>query len=159
MTDLNGILEPSCVRAHVNATSRKRALQFASDLLADHYTGIAARELLDALLERERLGSTGLGEGVAIPHCRLSGTTMMAALITLARPVGFDAPDGADVDLLFVLVVPPEENTAHLEVLGGVAELFSDSQARTRLRAAPDDAALNQVFRAALGGAPRSASA
>ena len=138
-TDLAGLLDPDCTRAHVDAQSRKRALEAASDLLAARYPDLSARTLFDELMNRERLGSTALGEGVAIPHCRLACEHIRGAFLKLDAPIDYDAPDGTPVDLLFVLVVPPSETSAHLEVLATLARLFQDSDNRRRLRTAASD--------------------
>ena len=116
MSDIPGILERSCTKVSIAATSRKALLQYASDLLAETYE-LPARKLFDELMSRERLGSTGLGEGVAIPHCRIACEKIHAACLTLAQPVDYDAVDGEPVDLIFILLVPPDENSAHLELL------------------------------------------
>ena len=118
MSEIPSILEPSCTRVSIEARSRKALLQFASDLLAETYE-LPARKLFDELMSRERLGSTGLGEGVAIPHCRIPCKQIHAACLTLAEPVDYDAMDGQPVDLIFILLVPPEENSAHLELQWG----------------------------------------
>jgi len=97
-------------------------------------------------MSRERLGSTGLGEGVAIPHCRLPCSRIHAACLTLAAPVDYDAADGAPVDLVFVLIVPPEETSAHLEVLAALARLYGSAENRNRLRAAASDKELFEMF-------------
>ena len=157
MLRVENLLLPECVRKAVPAYSRKRALDLAADLLAAHYPGVPARHLFDALMERERLGSTGIGEGVAIPHCRLEIPDMMAAFFSLERAVDYDAPDDQPVDLVFVLVVPPEETTAHLEVLALLSSVFADPAIRARLRAAASDDELGRLFLEAAGrrqGAP-----
>ena len=136
--DIRNILEPGCTRAGVAAGSRKRLLQYASDLLAEHYD-LPARTLFDELMNRERLGSTGLGEGVAIPHCRLPCEAIHAAFLTLQEPVDYDAADGEPVDLVFVLIVPPTENKAHLEILAELARLFGSPENRASLRASTTD--------------------
>ena len=136
MARIEDLLPPECVRRAVAAHSRKRSLDFAADLLDEQHPGVDARPLFDALMERERLGSTGIGEGVAIPHCRLECPGMMAAFFVLAEPVDYDAPDGKPVDLVFVLVVPPGENSAHLDVLATLATVFRDPATRDRLRQA-----------------------
>ncbi|MDP6376755.1 MAG: PTS sugar transporter subunit IIA [Pseudomonadales bacterium] len=146
MTDTTGILTLDCTSAGLRCPNRKRALQFASDLLAEHHPQVSAHILFDSLMERERLGSTGLGEGVAIPHCRLEGAPIMAALIVLDEAVDFDAPDGQPVDLLYVLVVPPEETSAHLDILATLAELFGADTDRKALRSASDAAELYDTF-------------
>lgn len=145
MIDIKSILDRRCTRSGVGANSRKRLLEYASDLLAEHYD-LPARQLFDELMNRERLGSTGLGEGVAIPHCRLPCDTIRAACLTLASPVDYDAIDGEPVDLVFVLIVPPEETSAHLEILAALARLYGSADNRRRLRAAASDEELFEVF-------------
>ncbi|MEZ5558767.1 MAG: PTS IIA-like nitrogen regulatory protein PtsN [Pseudomonadales bacterium] len=142
MLDITTILDRQCTRTNVDAQSRKRALEAASEVLAAQHPSLSARSLFDELMNRERLGSTGLGGGVAIPHCRMPCTTIMAAFLKLDAPVDYDAIDGEPVDLLFVLVVPPEETSAHLEVLAMLARLFDDSDNRRALRSQPTDGAL-----------------
>jgi len=130
----------------VPAQSRKRSLDFAADLLAEQCPDVDARPLFDALMERERLGSTGIGEGVAIPHCRLQCPAMMAAFFRLAEPVDYDAPDDVPVDLVFVLVAPPGENSAHLKVLATLAGVFRDEATRGRLRRAGSSEQLARIL-------------
>ncbi len=142
MFEITEILAPETTRTDVDAQSRKRAIEVASDLLAEHHGYLSARALFDDLMSRERLGSTALGEGVAIPHCRTRCKRIHGAFMRLAEPVDYDAPDGEPVDLLFVLVVPPEESSAHLDVLAVLARLFQDPENRRRLRNQPTDAAL-----------------
>ena len=142
MIEITHILSPECTRAAFGAQSRKRALEQASDLLAESAPGLSARALFDGLMSRERLGSTGLGDGVAIPHCRLACPRILGAFLHLSTPVDFDAIDGQPVDLVFVLVVPPEETSAHLETLATLAKLFQKADNRARLREQPSDAAL-----------------
>ncbi len=142
MIEITRILSPDCTRAAFAPQSRKRALEQASDLLAEHAPGLSARALFDGLMSRERLGSTGLGDGVAIPHCRLECPRILGAVLHLATPVDFDAIDGQPVDLVFVLVVPPEETSAHLETLAMLAKLFQHAENRALLREQPTDAAL-----------------
>jgi PTS system nitrogen regulatory IIA component len=142
---MQSILERSCTKAGVPASSRKALLQYASDLLAAEYD-LPARQLFDELMNRERLGSTGLGEGVAIPHCRIACNRIHAACLTLAEPVDYDAIDGEPVDLVFILLVPPEENSAHLELLSDLARLFGSDDNRTELRRANSDDELYETF-------------
>jgi PTS system nitrogen regulatory IIA component len=142
MVNIGDILHRNCTSAEVEAGSRKKALEAASDLLAEHYSDLSARALFDELMSRERLGSTGLGEGVAIPHCRIPCKQIVGAFLKLEEPVDYDAIDDQPVDLLFVLVVPPEETTAHLEVLAALARVFESPENRRRLRAQASDGAL-----------------
>lgn len=145
MIDIRSILEKGCTKRGVAANSRKRLLEYASDLLADRYE-LPARQLFDELMSRERLGSTGLGDGVAIPHCRLPCDRVHAACLTLAAPVDYDAIDGEPVDLVFVLVVPPEETSAHLEILAVLARLYGNADNRSSLRNSTSDENLYEVF-------------
>ena len=143
------LLPLGCVRRGARAHSRKRALDMAADLIAEQFEGVVARQLFDALMERERLGGTGVGEGVAIPHCRLECPRMMAAFFSLERPVDYDAQDEKPVDLVFVLVVPIEETDAHLQLLSLLARVFADATNRIRLRQADSSPALAEaLFRA-----------
>ncbi len=151
MIDLGSIVGAASTRAGHQATSKKRALQDASELLAAAHGDLNPRDVFDELIARERLGSTGLGEGVAIPHCRLEATnSALGALIRLDAPVDFDAPDGVGVDLMFALIVPREGRETHLQILAEVARVFSDADNRGRLRAAQTDAALLDAFHAML---------
>ncbi|MFW6093408.1 MAG: PTS sugar transporter subunit IIA [Pseudomonadota bacterium] len=134
MVDITDILTPASTRVGAQAQSRKRALEVASDLLAATYPELSARALFDELMGRERLGSTALGDGVAIPHCRTECDRILGAFLALDEPVDFDAPDGQGVDLLFVLVVPPDEPSAHLEVLATLARIFQSPENRRHLR-------------------------
>lgn len=142
MVDITRILSPANTRARLEAGSRKRALEAASDLLAANHPDLSARALFDELMSRERLGSTALGDGVAIPHCRIRCDGILGVFLKLTDPVDYDAPDGDPVDLLFVLVVPPEEASAHLEVLATLARVFQAADNRARLRACETDEAL-----------------
>ncbi|MEZ5552585.1 MAG: PTS sugar transporter subunit IIA [Pseudomonadales bacterium] len=142
MIDIHSILDPRCTRASVEANSRKRSLEYASDVLAACHPDLSARTLFDELMTRERLGSTGLGEGIAIPHCRLPCPGILAACLKLDTPVDYDAADGQPVDILFVIVVPPEETNAHLDLLAALARLFNNPENRAALRSAETDAAL-----------------
>lgn len=139
MFDITRILDPTTTRARIHAQSRKRAIEIAADLLAEQHPELSARMLFDELMNRERLGSTALGEGVAIPHCRTECDRIIGAFLLLDEPVDYDAPDGEGVDMLFVLIVPPDESTAHLEVLSTLARLFQESDNRRRLRHASSD--------------------
>ena len=142
MVEITRILSKECTRTSVDAQSRKRAIEAAADILAENHPELSARKVFDELMARERLGSTALGEGVAIPHCRIPCERVIGAFLHLAEAVDYDAIDSENVDLLFVLVVPPEENTAHLEVLANLARLFGDAENRQRLRDCSSDSEL-----------------
>lgn len=128
MNRFAAILSPDHVHVDVNATSKKRAFEYVG-LIFERLNGIARADVSDNLFARERLGSTGLGHGVAIPHGRIKGLTQpLAAVLSLHEPIGFDAPDEQPVRLLFFLLVPESATQEHLEILSQIAEMFSDRQ-------------------------------
>jgi len=105
--------------------------------------------VFESLFARERLGSTGLGQGVAIPHGRIKGLKdALGAFVRLAQPVPFDAPDGKPVSLVFALLVPEQATEKHLEILSELAQMFSDRALREALAGAADAAALHQIITA-----------
>ena len=137
------LLTPARVKANVVTSGKKRLLEQLATLLADGADGESERGIYDGLCGRERLGSTGLGHGVAIPHgrsARLANAT--GTFLRLSEPVDFNAPDGQPVDLVFALVVPEHYAQQHLMLLANLAEMFGDDAFRKRLRQAPDSAAL-----------------
>lgn len=136
MNRLASILPASQVLVGVDATSKKRAFEEAG-LLFENLHGLSRALITDSLFARERLGSTGLGHGVAIPHGRIKGLKApMAAVLQLAQPIGFDAPDEQPVGLLIFLLVPEAATQKHLEILSEIAELLSDGDLRERVKAA-----------------------
>ncbi|GIX21782.1 MAG: PTS IIA-like nitrogen-regulatory protein PtsN [Gammaproteobacteria bacterium] len=136
-------IQPQTVAWREAVTSKKRALERLSHYLSQAESGLDENAIFEKLLERERLGSTGLGQGVAIPHCRLPGVTdAVAALMTLEDGVDFEAADRRPVDLLLALVVPEDCAEVHLELLAQAAEMFSDPAFCQRLRQAPSAEAL-----------------
>ena len=140
------LLSADRTRARVTASSRKRALEHGCEILAG-CNDLDARSVLDALLARERLGSTALGEGVAIPHCRLTDCKApVGVLVTLAEPVDYNAPDDGDVDLLFILVVPDDAADEHLQLLSLLAGLLIEEDHRKALRAARDHLTLFETM-------------
>ena len=146
MNRLSQILPRSQVMVHVEATSKKRAFEEAG-LLFENQHGLNRALVTDSLFARERLGSTGLGHGVAIPHGRIKGLKApMAAVFLLQAPIGFDAPDEQAVALLIFLLVPEAATQKHLEILSEIAELLSDSALRERLKTSADAAALHQLI-------------
>lgn len=134
---LNQLLTTSRVLCQVDVVSKKRALEYAAETLAEQFEDaqIPAETIFQGLLARERLGSTGIGDGIAIPHCRLEECPeAVALLMTLKSPIDFDAVDNAPVDLLCFLLVPQEGAEEHLQTLAGLAEMFSDASTRNQLR-------------------------
>ncbi len=146
MNRLASILPPSQVLVHVDATSKKRAFEEAG-LLFESLHGLSRALVTDSLFSRERLGSTGLGHGVAIPHGRIKGLKApMAAVFLLATPIGFDAPDDAAVRLLIFLLVPEAATQKHLEILSEIAELLSDAELREKMNNCEDAAELHDLI-------------
>ena len=142
MNRLATLLAPSQVLAQVDVTSKKRAFEEAG-LLFENLNGLSRALVTDSLFSRERLGSTGLGHGVAIPHGRIKGLkSPLAAVFQLAAPIGFDAPDEAPVSLMIFLLVPEAATQKHLEILSEIAELLSDAVLRERLCQCTDSQAL-----------------
>lgn len=146
MNRLSQILPPSQVLVSVEATSKKRAFEEAG-LLFENQHGLNRALITDSLFARERLGSTGLGHGVAIPHGRIKGLKApMAAVFQLQAPIGFDAPDEQPVGLLIFLLVPEAATQKHLEILSEIAELLSDSTLREQIKTSTDAAALHHLI-------------
>ncbi len=138
MNRLAAILPPDHVVAHVEVTSKKRAFEEAG-LLFENLHGLSRALVTDSLLSRERLGSTGLGHGVAIPHGRIKGLKApMAAVFQLEQSIVFEAPDDRPVNLLIFLLVPEAATQKHLEILSEIAELLSDTQLREQLTTLSD---------------------
>lgn len=133
MNRLASILPAAQVLVQVDATSKKRAFEEIG-LLFENLHGLNRALVTDSLFARERLGSTGLGHGVAIPHGRIKGLKApMAAVLQLAQPIGFDAPDEQPVSLLIFLLVPEAATQKHLEILSEIAELLSDADLRGKM--------------------------
>ncbi|OGB27772.1 MAG: PTS sugar transporter subunit IIA [Burkholderiales bacterium RIFCSPLOWO2_02_FULL_57_36] len=141
MTHFNKILPRENVVLDLDVSSKKRAFEQAG-LLFENNCSIARSLVSDNLFARERLGSTGLGHGVAVPHGRIKGLKApIAAFIRLAEPIPFESPDGQPVKLLVFLLIPDHVTQQHLEILSEVAEMFSDDAFRTGLANDPDPAA------------------
>ena len=146
MTRLEDILTPGRSLVNVPGGSKKRVLEQIAQLVAKQKAELDQQVVFEALIAREKLGSTGFGNGIAIPHCRMKGCdSPISALLHLDAPVDFDAIDGAPVDLLFVLLVPEAATDAHLELLRQIASMLDRKDIRDRLRSAQDSQALYQV--------------
>jgi PTS system nitrogen regulatory IIA component len=142
------LVAPTNVVLDLAASSKKRAFEQAA-LLFENHQGLERARVFESLFARERLGSTGLGQGVAIPHGRIKGLKeASAAFVRLAEPVPFDAPDGRPVQLLFFLLVPEQATQQHLDILSELAQMLSDKSFREELLNAPDAAALLALLRA-----------
>ena len=142
------LLPPANVVLELSVSSKKRLFEQVG-LLFENNHGIARSLIFDSLFARERLGSTALGQGVAIPHGRIKGLKeAIGAFVRLAQPVAFDAPDGKPVNLVFVLLVPEQATEKHLQILSELAQMFSDRALRESMAAAPDAGTLHQIVAA-----------
>ncbi len=146
MIRLETILTPARSLVNVPGGSKKRVLEQIANLVARDLTDLDAQDIFENLIAREKLGSTGFGNGIAIPHCRLAGCNApISAVLHLDAAVDFDAIDGAPVDLLFVLLVPEAATDEHLELLRQIASMLDRSEVRERLRQAQSNESLYQV--------------
>jgi len=146
MNRLASILTTEHVLVQVDISSKKRAFEEAG-LLFENLHGLSRALVTDSLFSRERLGSTGLGHGVAIPHGRIKGLkSPMAAVFQLARPIGFEAPDELAVGLMIFLLVPEAATQKHLEILSEIAEMLSDVELREKLMTSPSVADLHGLI-------------
>jgi nitrogen PTS system EIIA component len=142
------LLPPGNVMLDLAVSSKKRLFEQVG-LLFENNHGIARNLVFDSLFDRERLGSTGLGQGVAIPHGRIKGLKeALGAFARLAQPIPFDGPDGKPVSLVFILLVPEQATEKHLQILSELAQLFSDRALRDAMAAAADAGALHQLVAA-----------
>lgn len=140
------ILPIANVIAELDAGSKKRAFEQVGQLLEEQLH-LGRGKIFDSLFAREKLGSTGLGHGVAIPHGRIKGLRDTVGVFAhMKQPIPFDAPDGAPVSLLFVLLVPEQATDLHLQILGELAHMFSDRQLREHLNANHDRDVLHRLL-------------
>lgn len=141
------IVAPERVQLAEDVQSKKRALEQLAEILTQGTPYLTASEIFNGLVAREKLGSTGIGDGVAIPHARMKGTDdCVGAFMRLPQPVDFESNDEQPVDLVFGLLVPEQSTEAHLNMLRRLAEMFSENQALAELRDAGDDATLHRVL-------------
>lgn len=146
MNLISKILHPDNVLLDTESSSKKRVFERVG-LLFENNQQIARSVVFDSLFAREKLGSTGLGEGVAIPHGRIAKLRdATAAFVKTSHPIPFDAPDGAPVELIFVLLVPERATDLHLQILGELAQMFSDPEFRRQLNACHDAASIHALF-------------
>ena len=146
MNRIARLLAPTHIVLDLAVSSKKRVFEQAA-LLFENHQGIERGKVFDALFARERLGSTGLGEGVAIPHGRIKGLReAVAAVVRVAQPIPFDAPDGEPVQLLVFLLVPEHATEEHLEILSEVAELLSDRGIRELLATTDDPTQVHRML-------------
>src|SRR3982074_2166884 len=144
MSLVANLLRADHIVLDLQVSSKKRLFEQAG-LIFENNQGVARSLVFDSLFARERLGSTGLGQGVAIPHGRIKGLKeAVGAFVRLARPVAFDAPDGNPVNLVFLLLVPEQATEQHLRVLSELAQMLSDRGLRERLSTDTDAGTLHQ---------------
>jgi PTS system nitrogen regulatory IIA component len=146
MMSLNDLIAPQAVIASLKANSKKQALIELSEKAAE-LSGIDSREVLDALIQRERLGSTGIGGGIAIPHGKLAKCTRIFGVFArLEKPIDFEALDDAPVDLIFLLVAPENAGADHLNALSRAARVLRNQSLVTTLRSTRDPSALYSIL-------------
>ena len=146
MSQITQLLAPENIILDLDVGSKKRVFETVG-LLFENNQGIASSTVFDSLFAREKLGSTGLGRGIAIPHGRIKGLKeACGAFLRLTTPVAFDSPDGIPVNLLFVLLVPELATEQHLQILSELAERFSDSQCRDALCKADSPESVRRIF-------------
>ncbi|MEL7115544.1 MAG: PTS sugar transporter subunit IIA [Pseudomonadota bacterium] len=144
--ELSSLIRSDAIRIVNSVSSKKRLLQNISDLAADVY-GVAADRAADALIERETLGPTGVGKGIALPHARLEGLDhVIGCFMRLDRAVDFDAVDRQPVDLVFALFAPPETGVDHLKALALVSRTLRDVNVCTKLRGSTDTTTLHAIL-------------
>ena len=132
---ISEILTSDRILCNVDLSSKKAVLETLSELIAGTGSGLTGQEVFNSLLSRERLGGTGLGNGIALPHGRLkNGLSTIAAFIKLKQGVDYDAVDHQPVDLIFALLVPEQSTEEHLQVLAQLAEMFNKPEFLARLR-------------------------
>ena len=143
MRELSKILTPGRTVCRAPDSSKKRLFETIAKIVSNDQLSLSYDEILDQLIAREKLGSTGLGKGIAIPHCRIQHCAEpLGTLLTLAEPIAYDSPDEQPVDLLFVLLVPSEAHQQHLDILADIARAFSQADFCKRLRGAADSLTL-----------------
>ena len=149
---LEEIIDSGAVLCNAQARSKKHCLEILSELLVRSQTDIAADDIFERLIERERLGCTSLEAGVAFPHCRVEGIDRcIAAMIKLSDPIDFDATDGQPVDLVFGLMVPTEVTETHHADIAMITGLLGNENLRSKLREATSSSALYDTL---LDGSP-----
>ncbi len=146
MNLIANLLPPSNILLDTQVTSKKRVFEQAG-LVFENNQGIARSKVFDSLFARERLGSTGLGQQVAVPHGRIKGLREpIAALVRVQDPIPFDAPDGQPVKLLMFLLVPESANQHHLDILSELAQMLSDKDFREKLMTEADPGTTHQLI-------------
>lgn len=143
---LSDVLSKDCTKSSVQCKSKKRALEIICDIVSNQ-TGLNANELFESILSREKMGTTGIGNGIAIPHARIKSTDKaVAVLLQCETPIEFDSIDNRPVDLLFALLVPESQCKEHLQTLSKMAERLNDKQVLKQLRNATSDNELYDIM-------------
>jgi PTS system nitrogen regulatory IIA component len=146
MSLISKILPLENVLLDAESTSKKRVFERVG-LLFENSQKLARSQVFDSLFAREKLGSTGLGQGVAIPHGRIKNLReAVAAFVKTSTPIPFDSPDGLPVNLIFVLLVPERATDLHLQLLGELAQMFSNNEFREQLFGSNDPTVIHQLF-------------
>ena len=146
MVAIQHLLDPDNVLLDLDVTSKKRLFEQIGILFENRHQ-VSRSQVFDALFNREKLGSTGLGHGFALPHGRMKGLRdTLCAFIRILGDIPFDSPDGQNVNMAFALLVPEHANEHHLHLLSEIAEMFSDPDLRQALAKAPDPAQAWQVI-------------
>lgn len=152
------IIAPERISVAAEVPSKKRALEYLAGLLAEGTPYLATSDIFSGLTSREKLGSTGIGDGVAIPHARMKATDeCVGAFVRLPQPVAFDASDEQPVDLMFGLLVPEQSTEEHLQLLRSLAEMFSETECVAALRKATNANALFDDLNKHIPAAPTEA--
>lgn len=153
MIDVSKLLSPNRTLCGLVGGSKKRTLEQIAQCITRDVPTLDREDLFRRLMARERLGSTGIGGGIAIPHCRLDNCTgTIGALITLAQPLPFDAIDDQPVDIIFALLAPEEAQDSHLKTLSSLAKMFSIDDNVVKLRDAQNDTELFEAVADAVKG-------
>lgn len=146
MNQTSRLLPPANVLVDLEASSKKRVFEQVSLLFENHH-GLERAQVFDALFSRERLGSTGLGQAVAVPHGRIKGLRdSLSAVVRLSEPIAFDAPDGQPVSLLIFLLVPEQATQFHLELLSELAQMLSEREFREALLHEPSASEVHRLI-------------
>ncbi len=147
--EIKDILSPDCTQCAVQGTSKKRILEVISQIAAQHTSDIDQLTFLSSLLSREKMGSTGIGNGIALPHGRLSGLKKTLAILVTSKPsIAFDAIDNNPVDIFFAIFVPEDQAQGHLQTLATIAGKLSDKDVVKVMRKAETDQQLYESITA-----------
>lgn len=146
--DISSLLSPELILCRHNSSSKKRILEDVAEHISEHYPKLDTNMVFSALISREKLGSTGIGNGIAIPHCRIPQcTTTIGMLVTLTQGIEFNAIDNQEVDIIFVLLVPEDANDNHLQTLASIAETFSNNEILEQIRKASNTEELLTILK------------